>query len=77
MHHFPDLHQLGLPTEVLELFNAFPFGLRDRPHTKSYFLPFIPARDRALKLTEYYYQSFAWMYVSEYAGYTYRLIHAV
>lgn len=61
IHHLPDLRQLNVPTEIIELFNAFPFGMRDRPHNKSYFLPFVPTRDRALQLAEHYYQFFAWM----------------
>ncbi|KAJ3527260.1 hypothetical protein NM688_g8153 [Phlebia brevispora] len=62
IHHLPDLRQLSLPTELIELFNSFPFGLRDRPHNKSHFLPFIPPRERALQLAEHYWQSFAWMF---------------
>ena len=61
IYHLPDLQQLNLPSEIIDLFNAFPFGMRDRPHSKSYFLPFVPTRGRALQLLEHYYQSFAWM----------------
>ena len=64
IYHLPDLQQLNLPKEIIELFNAFPFGMRDRPHNKSYFLPFVPTRGRALQLLEHYYQSFAWMLVA-------------
>lgn len=62
--HRPDIEGLGLPAEMKELFNAFPFGMRDHLYTKALFLPFIPSYDRALELVEGHYQNFSWMYVS-------------
>ncbi|KAG1746653.1 uncharacterized protein EDB91DRAFT_1118207 [Suillus paluster] len=52
---------LGLPFEIIDLCNAYPFGLRDSQYTKFLFLPFLPARERALQLAELYYQNVAWL----------------
>ncbi|KAF7798671.1 hypothetical protein EIP86_009895 [Pleurotus ostreatoroseus] len=57
----PDIMDLGLPHEVLELFNAFPFGMRKRIHNKSLFVRFLPSAQRALSLTESYYRRHAWI----------------
>jgi hypothetical protein len=52
-----------MPLEIIELINAFPFGLRDCPYTKLHFVSFLPTRERALELTDLYYQNVAWMFV--------------
>ncbi|KAH7914825.1 fungal-specific transcription factor domain-containing protein [Hygrophoropsis aurantiaca] len=57
-----DPKYLGLPFEIIDLCNAFPFGLKDCPYGKYHFLPFIPDRGRALRLVDLYYENFAWMY---------------
>ncbi|KAL4073016.1 fungal-specific transcription factor domain-containing protein [Scleroderma yunnanense] len=57
-----DLKNLGLPSEIIQLCNAYPFGLRENPYTKYPFLQFIPSRARALYLAELYYENMAWMY---------------
>ncbi|KAG0709249.1 fungal-specific transcription factor domain-containing protein [Suillus ampliporus] len=56
-----DPKYLGLPFEIIDLCNAYPFGLRDSQYTKFLFLPFLPPRERALQLTELYYQNVAWL----------------
>lgn len=56
-----DPKSLGLPFEIIDLCNAYPFGLRDSQYTKYLFLSFLPPRERALQLTELYYQNVAWM----------------
>ncbi|KAG1769517.1 hypothetical protein EV702DRAFT_1140943 [Suillus placidus] len=53
---------LGLPFEIIDLCNAYPFGLRDSQYTKFLFLPFLPPRERALQLMELYYGNVAWMF---------------
>ncbi|KAG2344031.1 hypothetical protein BDR05DRAFT_1019117 [Suillus weaverae] len=53
---------LGLPFEIIDLCNAYPFGLRDSQYTKFLFLPFLPSRERALQLMELYYRNVAWMF---------------
>ncbi|KAH7923981.1 hypothetical protein BV22DRAFT_1167136 [Leucogyrophana mollusca] len=57
-----DPKYLGLPFEVIDLCNAFPFGLKDCPYGKYQFLAFIPTHERALRLADLYYENFAWMY---------------
>lgn len=52
---------LGLPFEVLDLVNAFPFGLKDPLCTKGQLLDFLPSRERALDLAELYYINMGWM----------------
>lgn len=56
--------QLGLPEEIVELVNAFPFGIRECTYTNDLFVPLIPPFDRAMELTDLYYQHGAWMSVS-------------
>ncbi|KAK7466490.1 hypothetical protein VKT23_005212 [Stygiomarasmius scandens] len=51
-----------LPQELVELMNAFPFGLKDCPYTKYLFMPFLPTQQRALQLVDLYYKEVAWMY---------------
>ncbi|KAG1876498.1 hypothetical protein DFJ58DRAFT_178328 [Suillus subalutaceus] len=57
-----DPKYLGLPFEIIDLCNAYPFGLRDSQYTKFLFLPFLPSRERALQLMELYYRNVAWMF---------------
>lgn len=57
-----DLKNLGLPPEIIELCNAYPFGFRENPYTKYPFTPYIPAQERALHLTDLYYENMAWMH---------------
>ncbi|KAG1814545.1 fungal-specific transcription factor domain-containing protein [Suillus variegatus] len=57
-----DPKYLGLPFEIIDLSNAYPFGLRDSQYTKFLFLPFLPPRERALQLMELYYRNVAWMF---------------
>jgi hypothetical protein len=53
--------QLGLPFEIIELMNAFPFGLKDCRYTKLVFVSFLPSRERAVDLADLYYRNAAWM----------------
>ncbi|KAG2157850.1 uncharacterized protein EDB93DRAFT_1078285 [Suillus bovinus] len=57
-----DPKYLGLPFEIIDLCNAYPFGLRDSQYTKFLFLPFLPSYERALHLMELYYRNVAWMF---------------
>jgi hypothetical protein len=57
-----DPKYLGLPFEIIDLCNAYPFGLRGSQYTKFLFLPFLPPYERALELMELYYGNVAWMF---------------
>lgn len=57
-----DPKYLGLPFEIVDLCNAYPFGLKDSQYTKFLFSPFLPSRERALQLMELYYRNAAWMF---------------
>ncbi|KZT27831.1 hypothetical protein NEOLEDRAFT_1059670 [Neolentinus lepideus HHB14362 ss-1] len=57
-----DPKYLGLPFELSELANSFPFGLRDCTYTKQHFIPFLPKREQTLRLADLYYGHAAWMY---------------
>jgi hypothetical protein len=50
-----------LPSEILELVHAFPFGIPDRGHMIADFINFIPYRDRAIELVDLYYTHAAWL----------------
>ncbi|KAJ8094760.1 hypothetical protein PM082_010766 [Marasmius tenuissimus] len=54
--------RLTLPYELLELMNAFPFGIKTSAHTKTLFAPFLPSRSRAEYIAGLYYKYAAWMY---------------
>ncbi|KAL1738782.1 hypothetical protein HDZ31DRAFT_69625 [Schizophyllum fasciatum] len=58
-----NVYSLGLPPEIIDLVNVFPFGQKQPPCAKDVFLPFIPPRERAMHLAHLYYQREAWMYV--------------
>lgn len=51
-----------LPTEIVQLMNAFPFGVKDCPYSKSIFEPYFPPRERTLELVNIYFTHVAWMY---------------
>jgi len=55
------LKDLDFPQEIKELATAFPYGLRDASYLKTYFLYFIPSRERALHLFDTYYEYTSWM----------------
>ncbi|KAF8636428.1 hypothetical protein AX17_003610 [Amanita inopinata Kibby_2008] len=57
-----EMRHLDLPFEIIDLMNAFPFGLKDCPYTKSIFAPYVPPRERALEILDIYFASVAWMY---------------
>ncbi|TRM60171.1 hypothetical protein BD626DRAFT_505706 [Schizophyllum amplum] len=57
-----NVHALGLPTEIIDLINAFPFGLKHPSMKKDIFLPFVPTRERAEELVRLYYEHEAWMF---------------
>ncbi|EEB90212.1 hypothetical protein MPER_11609 [Moniliophthora perniciosa FA553] len=42
--------------------NAFPFGMKSAPHTKSLFMGFLPSKARANHIADLYYTYVAWMY---------------
>lgn len=54
---------VDLPSEIIDLVNAFPFGLKESVHSKSLFCPYLPSRQRATELADIYYRNVAWMYV--------------
>ncbi|KAF9268995.1 hypothetical protein L218DRAFT_1072662 [Marasmius fiardii PR-910] len=54
--------RLTLPYEILELMNAFPFGLKSSQNTKMLFAQFLPSRSRAEYILDLYYKYVAWMY---------------
>ncbi|KAK1227215.1 hypothetical protein PQX77_009849 [Marasmius sp. AFHP31] len=54
--------RLTLPYEILELMNAFPFGIKTPAQTKTLFGPFLPSRSRAEYIAGLYYKYAAWMY---------------
>ncbi|KAG7093883.1 hypothetical protein E1B28_007522 [Marasmius oreades] len=54
--------RLTLPYEILELMNAFPFGLKSAQHAKLLFAQFLPSRSRADYILDLYYKWVAWMY---------------
>ncbi|KAG6815799.1 hypothetical protein H0H87_011243 [Tephrocybe sp. NHM501043] len=54
--------QLNLPSEILNLMHAFPFGFKECPYNKSIFIPYLPHKSRAIELANVYYASVAWMY---------------
>ncbi|KAG5641983.1 hypothetical protein DXG03_003836 [Asterophora parasitica] len=53
---------LDLPQKIVTLMNAFPFGLKDCPYSKSIFIRYLPIKQRAVELASIYYDSVAWMY---------------
>src|ERR1700722_5881217 len=59
----PDPKFLGLSFELVDLMNAFPFGLKDCPYTRYLFVPFLPSRERTMELADIYYKNVAWMCV--------------
>uniref|UniRef100_A0A0W0FZD4 Xylanolytic transcriptional activator regulatory domain-containing protein n=1 Tax=Moniliophthora roreri TaxID=221103 RepID=A0A0W0FZD4_MONRR len=54
--------RITLPYELLELMNAFPFGMKSVPHVKSLFMGFLPPKTRANHIADLYYTYVAWMY---------------
>ncbi|RXW14682.1 hypothetical protein EST38_g11178 [Candolleomyces aberdarensis] len=53
---------VDLPTEILDLMNAFPFGFRDAPYEKDIFLEYIPDLPHAQQLADLYFVNIGWMY---------------
>ena len=60
----PDFQSLDLPPEIVTLFNAFPFGLRNRSYTKSLLLPYLPPRAKAIELADVFFERFATLCVT-------------
>lgn len=54
--------QLNLPFELVQLSNAFPFGLRSCPHDNTLFVSYLPSHEKATHLVDLYYKNVAWMY---------------
>ncbi|THU99159.1 hypothetical protein K435DRAFT_828264 [Dendrothele bispora CBS 962.96] len=52
----------ALPYELIELMNAFPFGLKDCSYNKYLLIPYLPMQNRAMQLVDLYYKEVAWMY---------------
>lgn len=48
-----------MPLEIIELYNAYPMGITGCTHETSLFTDFLPPRDRALELLDFYYTKFA------------------
>ncbi|PFH46879.1 hypothetical protein AMATHDRAFT_68883 [Amanita thiersii Skay4041] len=57
-----EANQLDLPSEIIELMNAFPFGLKDCGYSKMIFVPYLPPRERAIEILNIYFANVAWMY---------------
>ncbi|KAI0041615.1 hypothetical protein FA95DRAFT_1610866 [Auriscalpium vulgare] len=55
--------RLGLPVDILELVNSFPFGPYEHPHRTALlkFAAFLPSEERAIRLTDLYYENMAWI----------------
>ncbi|KAF7971060.1 hypothetical protein HWV62_22108 [Athelia sp. TMB] len=49
---------LGMPSEIVELSNAFPMGVISCMYDASHFTTFLPPRSRALELLDLYYGDF-------------------
>lgn len=60
-HYAPNMGELGLPTEIVQLYDAFPFGLREKPYSKAILLPYVPPRQKAIDAVECYVQRFGWV----------------
>ena len=58
-----NIYSLGLPAEIIDLVNTFPFGQKTPSCTKDVFLPWLPPRERAVQMAQLFYQREAWMYV--------------
>ena len=61
--HLPDFQALNLPDEIVALYNAFPFGLRDRPFSITIFSPILPPRNKATGIAEIFYDRYGCMCV--------------
>ncbi|KAF8638943.1 hypothetical protein AX16_010417 [Volvariella volvacea WC 439] len=57
-----NLKQLDLPPEIVDLVNAFPFGLKECQSAKTIFLPYFPTKERAEELANAYYHDIAWLH---------------
>ena len=57
----PDPSELCLPSEIVALVNAFPFGVKKTRLTKAIFAPYIPTRERTLQLTDLYFKHLGWL----------------
>ncbi|KAF9457528.1 fungal-specific transcription factor domain-containing protein [Collybia nuda] len=53
---------INLPTEILTLMHAFPFGFEENLYSKNIFNAFLPKKQRALQLAALYYRNYTWMY---------------
>ncbi|KAI0041613.1 hypothetical protein FA95DRAFT_1468689, partial [Auriscalpium vulgare] len=53
--------RLGLPVEILELLNSFPFSPYEHPHSTALFVPFLPSGERAIWLANLYYENMSWI----------------
>ncbi|KAI0320858.1 fungal-specific transcription factor domain-containing protein [Amylostereum chailletii] len=53
---------LGLPADIIDLVNSFPFGLRDHNVTAENFKHFIPPRSRTDEVVNMYYENASWFY---------------
>lgn len=57
-------HGFGLPKQLMELVNAFPFGSQNLPQgIKDEFLLYLPTPERAMHLTAVYFENVATMSV--------------
>ncbi|KAL1720709.1 hypothetical protein EV715DRAFT_196408 [Schizophyllum commune] len=57
-----NIYSLGLPEEIIDLVNTFPFGQKTPSCTKDVFLPWLPPRERAVQMAHLFYQREAWMF---------------
>jgi hypothetical protein len=54
---------LGLPSDILELVNAYPFGVRDHLASAEVFKMFVPPRDRTETVASMFYTNASWLCV--------------
>lgn len=52
---------IDLPPDMIDLVNAFPFGVRDSPYSKGMFLDYIPDFRKAQRLADLYFINIGWM----------------
>jgi hypothetical protein len=46
---------------MIDLMNAFPFGVRDSPYSKGMFLDYVPDFRKAHRLADLYFINIGWM----------------
>ncbi|KAI0032311.1 fungal-specific transcription factor domain-containing protein, partial [Vararia minispora EC-137] len=60
--HMSNPKFLGLPSDIIELVNAYPFGVKDHPASTEAFKMFVPPRDRTETVAGMFYTNASWLY---------------